>query len=273
MFRFHLIILIAVLGWPSVALAEGEITPVTSYTWTLARRTLFGLPSKGIITDEAGWRRVTRELSDVPAAPAFDKGHVCAVVVVDISGGAKASCNGVKSRKPGEFSVDMTRTEETERTLIPRIKAFLWVLPSPLQGVRLRYRTALRNDGGNLERVFPAVPADLLRRGLPRLGPDLRLSVVMSDGSKPPAKLLLRHDAVYPRSGDRPGQVNTIAFPSKGLPFPRLRDGVTHLYAAFCPGYRSQNPLKIRVLPQKGADGSPIPIRHQFILEPVEDQK
>ncbi len=254
-------------------MAEGEIAPVASYSWTTVRRTLFGLPSKGIITDEAGWRRVTRELSDVPAAPLFDKGQVCALVVVDISGGAKASINGIESTKPGEFSVDMTRTEESERTLIPQVKAFLWVVPSTLRGVRLRYRTVLRNDGGTLERVFPAVPADLLRRALPRLGPDLRLSVAMADGSEPPVKLLLRHDAVYPRSGNRPGQVNTIAFPKAGLPFPRLRDGVTHLYAAFCPGYRTRNPLKIRVLPQKGADGSPIPIRHIFVLEPTPGKK
>ena len=268
MARWHLIILIALLGSPSVAQGQGDVAPLTSYTWTSVRRTLFGLPSKGVITDEAGWRRVTRELPDVPATPAFDKGQVCALVVVDISGGAKASINGVESSGPGEFAVDLTRAEETERTLIPRIKAFVWVLPSAVKGVRLRYRTLLRDDAGTLERVFPAVSADLLRRGLPRLGPDLRLSVVMADGSEPPAKILLRHDAVYPRTGSIPGQVNTIAFPHAGLPFPRLRDGVLHLYAAFCPGYRTRNPLKIRKLPQKGADGSPVPIRHQFVLEP-----
>ena len=58
--------------------------------------------------------------------------------------------------------------------------------------------------------------------------------------------------------------------PTLGLGFPRVRDDVRYLFAAYAPGWRSANALVMTRLPKDGKDGSPAPIVHRFLLEPVQ---
>jgi hypothetical protein len=143
-------------------------------------------------------------------------------------------------------------------------------VPESFTKLRLEFTIELLDGAGRVSRGFPPVDSDAVVRQLPRLGPDLRLSVEMADGSALPKELKLRYEATYPNSAGRPGKVETIEFPHKGLPFPRIRDHVRHVYAAHAPGLRSRNPLVVTKLPRAGADGSPLPIRHCFVLEAVE---
>jgi hypothetical protein len=253
---------------PTLASAGEAVAPVASYTVETVRRTLRKLPLKRIITSERGWRRVTRGLSDPPPKPDFTQ-HECVLVVADARGGAKSWIERVERRENGELLVVLHRQEtETSLDTLPRLKSFFLLFPAPVDGVRLEHRTLLEGIGGFIERSSPAVAADRDPRQLPALGPDLRLSCVMADGSPPPEGLKLRWEAHFRRQ-DLPGKVKTIPFPTQGLPFPRIRDEVHHVYAAHAAGFRSRNPLVIRRLPPLGADGSPRPIVHVFRLEPV----
>ncbi len=262
--------LILILLLSPAATQAQEIAPLASHTVTTVRRTLRVLPFKGLITGEKGWRRVTKALVDAPPQPKFEQGQVCALVVADVSGGAQSWISKVSMAEAGILEVTLTRVEALRPSLNPSLKAFFLVVPATFQGVKLVHATRLLGGAGSIDREFPALPSDAERQFLPRLGPDLRLSFEMADGSPPPAEVQLRYEAAYPRGGEeRRGKERAISFPSEGLPFPRIRDGARHTYAAFASGLRSRKPLVISRLPRHGRDGSPLPIKHVFVLEPV----
>jgi hypothetical protein len=118
---------------------------------------------------------------------------------------------------------------------------------------------------------MPAEPRDRDGSALPALGPDLRLSYAMADGSTPPPVALLRKESVFKRQ-DLTGRVHTIELPQKGLTiaFPRLGAELRYVFAAHTQNLRSVKPLVIDGLPPDGPDGNPAPITFQFLLEPVQ---
>jgi hypothetical protein len=253
---------------PTPAVGKDGSVALRTYAVTTQRRSLTKLPVKALITDDAGWKHVTTALEGAPPKPNFAEGQVCAIVVANVAGGADAELNVARAGETeGELWVAVTRKEETRKGQLPGLKAIFLVVAASFTKIHLDFTTELLGGAGRVTRGFPPVESDAVVRQLPRLGPDLRLSVEMADGSAVPDGLKLRYEASYPKSDNRPGKIETIEFPHKGLPFPRIRDDVRHVYAAHGAGLRSKNPLVVRKLPRAGADGSPLPIRHRFVLE------
>jgi hypothetical protein len=269
---FALAALCALLPAAAEAQDDGAVAVLASHTVVTRVRTLQVLPYKGLLQDKVAFRRVVKGLPEPPPAPDFAAGQSCLLVVADLSGGAKSWVDGLTRGKEGAVDVGLVRHEPPTPNLEPHLKAMFFVLAERPSGVNLIHRTVLDEGGGSIQRAFAPTPADLDPRLVPRLGADLRLTFEMADGSMPPTGVMLRYEGIFPQKGDEtiPARIQTAAFPAAGLPFPRIRDGVRHVYAAYTEsGLRSRNPLVVTTLPRKGPDGSPLPIRHRFVLEPA----
>ncbi|RMG13702.1 MAG: hypothetical protein D6731_11700 [Planctomycetota bacterium] len=264
-------IVAALLCLPPTAKAA-DVAVVSSHVVTSRRRSLSALPFKGIITSEGGWKRVTASLAGRPSRPDFEGGQACLLVVADTAGDSDSRLASVEVRGDVVHAV-LLRDEATRRANDPSFKAFFVLLSGDCPGgVLLEHVTRLRDDGGHVRQAFPPLPSDHEERSFPRLGPDLRLLVRTAEGSPLPADLRLRYESRHTLSPDgrpRLARVDEVAFPHEGLPFPVIRAGFVHVYAAFADGWRCRNPLVIRTLPRKDADGSPLPIKHRFVLEPI----
>lgn len=269
MSRLLVLLSLAALLPPAQAQAQSAVAPIATYAVTTKRRSLRNLPLKAVITTAAGWKRVTEDLQGAPPSPDFKKSQVCVLVVADVSGGAHSWVSGIKQTKNKKDIEVLLERRQGRRDLYPHIKCFFIVLPRLEGGVLLQHRTLL-GIGGKIVSNFHPLKRDRDPTYLPELGPDLRLSVAMRDGSAPPRGIKLRYE------GRRPGKrlahnVATIAFPKTGLPFPTFRRGFvsTHIYAAHTKKLRSRNPLVLKKMPANGPDGSPLVVRHRFLLEPI----
>lgn len=253
--------------------AQGDITPVASHTVTTQTRTLRDCPLKRVITTREGWDHVTAGLEGAPPAPDFDK-HVAVLVVADVTGGARSELTKVRKRPDGALHVVLERDEPLRIDTVPTptLKCFFLVVPPFDGGVHLDHRTRLEGEGsGHVVLASPPAPKDRDPKLLPTLGPDLRMTYVMKDGSPPPRDgILLRQESVFPRQ-DLTGRVQTGPFPPEGVvaAYPRFRDGVKFVLAAHGPNHRSVKPLELSALPPDGPDGNPRPMTYQFVLEPI----
>ncbi len=249
--------------------AGEAIAPIASHVVVTGRRSLFGLPRKGVVVDPAGWERVTAGLPDPPAAPDFDAGEVAVLVVADTTGASDSEVARLERLEGGGVRAVLVRQEADPRADdLPEVKAFLFTLPDFPGGVELVHRTVLPEGMGTVQRRERALPSDREPRGLPRLGPDLRLALGRVDGGDVPEGIKLRVEVYYART-DLPGRVVEVPFPREGLLFPQLRDGARYIYAAYGAGLRTRNPLVIEELPPVGLGGGAPPIEHRFLLEPV----
>ncbi len=257
---------------PSAARAGEAVATVASHVVVTERRTLLDAPLKGLITTATGWRRVTEGLAGAPPAPDFAAGQVGLLVVADARGAANA-VEAVERAGSNDLRVVLVRREgvRADDPSLPRLEAFFFTLAAdPGGGVALTHRTVLPEGMGTVERTTPAVPSDRDPRGLPRLGPDLRLALGMADGSEVPPGIKLRVEVYYARKG-LPGRVVDVPFPAEGLIFPELRDGARFVYAAYGEGLRSQNALVLDALPPPGPGGGAPPLQHRFLLEPAPE--
>lgn len=257
---------------PARATPPGEIAAVATHVVTTTTRTLRTVPLKRVITTTEGWARVTEDLEGAPPAPDFQR-HVALLVVADVTGGATSRLGPLKLRDDGSLHVVLEREEPARIEPNPQttLKAFFVVLPPFEGGVHLDHRTLLGIEGsGFVQRPSPPDPADRDPARLPALGPDLRLSYAMQDGSAPPEQAQLRIETRFERQG-MTGRIDTLDFPRGGIraAFPRFRDGVRYVLAAHAPGLRTVRPLTLEQLPPDGPDGNPRPITHEFVLEPV----
>lgn len=251
-----------------------DVTPVASYTVSTETRTLRGCPLKRVITSRAGWDRVTKGLEGAPPAPDFAK-HVAVLIVADVTGGAKAEVRALKLREDGALHVVLERDEprRMDTLPLPSLRCFFVVLSPFAGGIHLEPRTVLAEEGSGVIALAPIPPdaADRDPAKLPLLRPDMRLTYALADGSPPPTDgVLLRQESFFPRQ-DLIGRVQTDPFPPEGVnaAFPRFRDGVRFVLAAHGPNHRSVSVLELAKLPPDGADGSPAPLDHRFVLEPV----
>jgi hypothetical protein len=267
--RLLLLLLPLLLALP--ARADG-VAAVATYGVSTGRRTLKGLPIKRVITDKAAWDRAMERFDEAPPTPDFAK-QVALLVVADSTGGTKTWLDGLELQ--GDLLRCVLHREEPlrlEPSAQPTITAHIAVLAPFAGGVHLDHRTHLPGGGGSISRPAEPAPEDRDQALVPQLGPDLRLSFARADGQPLPAGLavLLRTEATFPSRKDLPSRVATDPFPHLGLGFPRVRDDVRYLLAAHAPGWRSSNALVITRLPKDGPDGSPPPIVHRFLLEPVQ---
>jgi hypothetical protein len=255
-----------------------DVTPVASYTVTTETRTLRGCPLKRVITTREGWDRVTRGLEGAPPAPDFTK-HVAVLIVADVSGGAKAALRSLKHRPDGALHAVLERDEPRRMDVVPlpSLRCFFLVIPPFAGGIYLEPRTVLAEEGSGVIALapLPPHPSDRDPARLPQLRPDMRLTYAMADGSPAPKDgILLRQESIFSRQEDGrtlPGRVQTDAFPPEGIvaAYPRFRDGVRFVLAAHGPNHRTQAVLELTKLPADGPDGSPAPLDHRFLLEPV----
>lgn len=250
------------------ARAGDAVEPLASHVIDTDRRTLRGLPTKGVVTDADGWAWLTEGLIDPPPPPDFAKGQVALVVVADTTGGIETELASLERTDGAIRALLVRHDEETASDALTRVRCFVAVLDDWGGGVELVHRTQLEGGIGTIERVTPAVPSDRERRLLPRLGADLRLSVAMEDGSPLPEGVMLRIEVHYGRK-DLPGKVLEVPFPKEGLIYSSFENGARYVYAAHRPGLRSRNALVLRKLPRSDATGSPRPTEHRFLLEPV----
>lgn len=250
-----------------------DVSPVASHVVTTTLRTLRNCPIKRVLTTPEQWAQVVDGLEGAPPAPSFEE-HVVVLIVTDISGGATTRVAGLKLGQDGAIRVALEREEPVrfEPTAVTTLRCFFLVVPWFPGGVHLDYRTLLGVEGsGKVQRPMPAEPQDRDGSRLPSLGPDLRLTYAMADGSAPSGGVLLRQESVFKRQ-DLTGRVHTVEFPQKGLSvaFPRLGEELRYVFAAHTQGLRSVKPLIIDGLPPDGPDGNPAPITFQFLLEPVQ---
>lgn len=253
----------------SSAQAGEAIAPVASHVVVTGRRTLFGLPRKGVIVDPVGWARVTAGLAEAPPAPDFAAGEVAVLVIADTTGASDSEVARLERLEGGGVRAVLVRHEGDSRADdLPEVKAFFFTLPDFPGGVELLHRTELPEGMGTVQRKEPALPSDRQPRALPELGPDLRLALGRVDGGDVPEGIKLRVEVYYARK-DLPGRVVEVAFPREGLLFPELRDGARYIYAAYGAGLRTRNPLVIAELPPVGLGGGAPPIEHRFLLEPA----
>tara|TARA_R110002072_G_scaffold45145_4_gene125794 strand:- start:162 stop:986 length:825 start_codon:yes stop_codon:yes gene_type:complete len=242
------------------------VAPLHSATVTTKLRTLRGLPLKRLITSAKGWRRVTADLADAPPAPAFAQGEVCVLIVVDESGGAASWVEKIETHpKQAGLRIKVLR-RDGEVSLEPSLKAFFLRFKAFQGGIELVHTTRLPEDQGTIERKFKADPADTVRKRLPRLGPDLRFRVKTPDGVRPEG-LKLRHETRFPGQ-KHPAKLATTDLPL-GMAFPRVRRGTRehHVFAVYSSDFRCEKALLYDQMPPAGADGSPQPIKHTFLLE------
>jgi hypothetical protein len=240
---------------------------------TTTLRTLRNCPIKRVITTPEQFARVVDGLEGAPPMPSFEE-HVVVLIVTDVTGGATSRVGSLKLAQDGALRVGLEREEPVrfEPTAVTTLRCYFLVVPWFPGGVHLDYRTLLGVEGsGKVQRPMPADPRDRDPLHLPTLGPDLRLTYAMADGSTPSPGVLLRQETVFKRQ-DLTGRVNTIEFPPKGLGigFPRLGAELRYVFAAHTQGLRSVKPLIIDGLPPDGPDGNPAPITFQFLLEPVQ---
>jgi len=199
-------------------------------------------------------------------------------VVASNSGEHEPWIERVEPGVGGALRVVLVRREDESTELGHGVFCFFFMLRARPSGVQLEHRTILADDAGFIDRSFPPAESDAEPLLVPPLGPDLRLSAAMADGSPLPARLAkalqLRFEAHFP-GHDTAGRAAEGPFPSEGLPFPRLRKAERCVYAAYLPEgvgrvpLRSVNPLTIAAVPGRSADGGPRPIVHTFLLEPV----
>jgi hypothetical protein len=261
-----------VAGAPAAAGQDEAVAPLATYTVTTRSRTLRGCPLKRVITTPEGWAHVVDGLEGAPPAPDLAR-SVAVLIVTDDTGGATSALGACRLRADGSLDVVVERREpvRVDPAGAPTLTCFFLVVPPFPGGVRLEHRTLLEEQGsGTITRPIPADPTDRDPMRLPTLGPDLRLTYAMADGSPPPEKVLLREETRYERR-DLLGRVDTVDFPAAGAngPFPRFRDGARYVLAAYAPGLRSVRALALDKLPPDGPDGNPQPIRFRFLLEPV----
>lgn len=244
-----------------------EVAPLHSATVYTKLRTLRGLPLKRVITSAKGWRRVTTDLEGAPPPPAFAQGEVCVLIVVDESGGAASWVRKVETHpKHAGLRIKVVR-RDGEVSLEPSLKAFFLRFKAFQGGVELVHTTRLPEDQGTIERKFKPDPADSVRKRLPRLGPDIRFRIKTPDGVRPEG-IKLRHETRFP--GQRhPAKLSTVDLP-RGMAFPRIRRGTRehHVFAVYSKTHRCEKALLYDQMPPVGADGSPQPIKHTFLLEP-----
>lgn len=254
------------------AYADG-VAPVATYGVSTGRRTLRGLPIKRVITDKAAWDLAMAELDGAPPAPDFGQ-HVALLVVADSTGGTKTWLDGLALPGDGTLRCVLHREEplRVETGAQPTITAHVVVLAPFPGGVHLDHRTHLPGGGGSISRPAEPAPEDRDQALVPLLGPDLRLSFARADGQPMPTGLevRLRTEATFPSRKELPSRVADDPFPTLGLGFPRVRDDVRYLFAAYAPGWRSRNAFVMTRVPKDGKDGSPTPIVHRFLLEPVQ---
>lgn len=269
-----LLLSLATLLLPGARASAEDVSPIATHVVTTTLRTLRDCPLKRVITTPEQWARVVDGLEGAPPAPDFEE-HVVVLLVTDVSGGALTRLAGLRLGQDGALRVELEREEPVrfEPTAVTTLRCFFLVVPWFPGGVHLDYRTLVGVEGsGRVQRPMPAAPLDRDPARLPSLGPDLRLSYAMADGSPAPtARVLLRQESVFKRQ-DLTGRVQTIDLPSKGLSlaFPRLGAELRYVFAAHTPGLRSVKPLIIDGLPPDGPDGNPAPITFRFLLEPVQ---
>ncbi|MCW8137741.1 MAG: hypothetical protein KIT58_02440 [Planctomycetota bacterium] len=252
--------------------AAGEVAPVATHVVTTGARTLRRCPLKRVITSPEGWARVTDGLDGAPPAPDFDA-HVAVLVVADDTGGASSRLGGVRLRDDGALEVELLREEPGRLTpgAEPLLRCFFLVVPPFPGGVHLAHRTLIAVDGsGSITLASPASPDDRDLAKLPALGPDLRLTYAMADGSPAPAGVQLRVETRFSRD-DLTGRSVDTPFPPEGVTdvLPRFRDGVRYTFWAHAPGLRSRRSLVLDRPPPDGPDGNPRPVTYRFLLEPV----
>jgi len=270
--------LLALGAGPGAAQDGAAVAPVASYLVTTDQRTLRGCPTKHVIVDRAGWRRVTAGLEGAPPAPDFSERAVV-LVVADASGGATSRVTELARRDDGSLRVRLDREEPPDGPAAGAdlvLECFFLVVPTFPGGLYLEHRTSLGEGLGYVQRPIPPSEADRLPAALPQLGPDVRLSYGMLDGSAPPAEgVVLRLETTFPDRPDIPARTRSGGLPGDGLGmrFPRIRDGARHLLAAHTDGLRSANALVLRGLPAPDGSGSPAPVVHRFLLEPVPDRR
>lgn len=259
-------------GPPAAAAGDADFAVIASWTVTTELRTLRGCPLKRVITDQAGWDRVTAWLDGAPPAPDLAGRHVV-LVVADVTGGAATRVGAPLRRPDGSVVVRLDREDPPGASAVVgmTLQCAFFLVPAFPGGVALDVSTALPEGGGSI--VRPVEPDPALERDparLPQLGADLRLTIVTADGRPLPRPLFLRQEARWPRPDLKP-QVTTIELgaPRVGLGFPRLRDGVRVLFAAHAEGLRSRSALLLERLPAPGPDGSPAVVHHRLTLEPV----
>lgn len=252
--------------------AEG-VAAVATYGVSTGRRTLRGLPIKRVVTDKAAWDRAMEQLDGAPPAPDFGQ-HVALLVVADSTGGTKTWLDGLALPGDGTLRCVLHREEPNriDTTAQPTITAHVVILAPFPGGVHLDHRTHLAGGGGSISRPSEPAPEDRDQALVPLLGPDLRFSFAAAEGhTLPPGlEVLLRTEATFPSRKELPARAADDPFPTLGLGFPRVRDDVRYLFAAYAPGWRSSNALVMTRIPKDGKDGSPAPIVHRFVLEPVQ---
>jgi len=243
-----------------------DVAPLHSATVSTKLRTLRGLPLKRLITSAKGWRRVTTDLEGAPPPPAFAQGEVCVLIVVDESGGAASWIQKIETHPAHEgLRINVLR-RDGQVSLEPSLKAFFLRFKAFKGGVELVHTTRMPEDQGTIGTKFKPNPADSVRKRLPRLGPDIRFRTKTASGVRPEG-LKLRHETRFP--GQRhPAKLSTVDLP-KGMAFPRVRRGTRehHVFAVYSKEYRCEKALLYDQLPPVGADGSPQPIKHTFLLE------
>lgn len=242
------------------------MAPLHSATVSTKLRTLRGLPLKRLITSAKGWRRVTTDLEGAPPPPAFAQGEVCVLIVVDESGGAASWVEKVETHPKHEGLRIKVLRRDGEVSLEPSLKAFFLRFKTFKGGVELVHTTRMPEDQGTIGTKFKPDPQDSVRKRLPRLGPDIRFRTKTASGVHPEG-LKLRHETRFPGQ-KHPAKLTTLDLP-QGLAFPRVRRGTRehHVFAVYSKDYRCQKALLYDQLPPAGADGSPQPIKHTFLLE------
>lgn len=250
-----------------------EVAPVATHVVVTALRTLRGCPLKRVITTPQAWAHVTDGLEGAPPAPDFAS-HVAVLVVADASGGASSRLGPLRLREGGALSLTLLRDEpaQVDTESGAALQCFFIIVPPFAGGLHLDHRLQL-GEGGFVQQPHPPSEADRDPQRLPTLGPDVRLTYAMADGSAAPDAVTLRTEVIYRRQ-DLRGRVLEEPLPAAGLAmaFPRFRDEVRYVLAAYDADrrLRSVRPLVLSALPREGPDGNPRPIAFRFELEKVE---
>lgn len=258
----------------SLGRAQEGAADITSAVVDTDLRTLRGCPLKGVILGAEDWARVVDSLPGAPPAPDFARRSV-ALLVAEVPPGGESRLLGAERSGDDVRLVLHRKDPDPPRQGESILRCYFVFLPPFPGGVLLEHRTEVWGGKGFVSRMLLASPADRHPSRLPALGPDVRLSVAPPAGGALPAELFLRQEATFTARTDLPRRVTTVAWPGGGAPlgmrYPRLSEGVEHLFAAHGTGLRSRNPLLIKALPAPDGSGNPRPIVHGFQLEPVPE--